>query len=81
MKILRKFTIDDKLKCIEMVTKMGYQKVSELTGIDRKSLREWNKNKEKLKKFQLKKKNNNKKKNNIKLRIIMSFKKSITPIS
>ena len=40
MKILRKFTIDDKLKCIEMVTKMGYQKVSELTGIDRKSLRE-----------------------------------------
>ncbi len=51
MKILRKFTIDDKLKCIEMVSKMGYQKVSHLTGIDRKSLREWNKNKEKLKKI------------------------------
>ena len=51
MKILRKFTIDDKLKCIEMVSKMGYQQVSELTGIDRKSLREWNRNKEKLKKI------------------------------
>ena len=51
MKILRKFTIDDKLKCIEMVSQMGYQKVSELTGIDRKSLREWNRNKEKLKKI------------------------------
>ena len=47
MKILRKFTIDDKLKCIEKVSQMGYQKVSELTGIDRKSLREWNRNKEK----------------------------------
>ena len=51
MKILRKFTIDDKLKCIEMVSQIGYQKVSELTGIDRKSLREWNRNKEKLKKI------------------------------
>ncbi len=51
MKILRKFTIDDKLKCIEMVSQMGYQQVSELTGIDRKSLREWNRNKEKLKKI------------------------------
>ena len=46
MKILRKFTIDDRLKCIEMASQIGYQKVSELTGIDIKSLREWNRNKE-----------------------------------
>ena len=37
---MRKYSIEDKLKCIELVEEIGYQKVSEMTGIDRKSLKE-----------------------------------------
>ena len=46
---MRKYTIENKLKCIELAEKIGYKKVSEITGIDRKSLREWKRKKEQLK--------------------------------
>ena len=45
---MRKYSIEDKLKCIELVEEIGYQKVSEMTGIDRKSLKEWQKKKKQL---------------------------------
>ena len=45
---MRKYSIEDKLKCIELVEEIGYQKVSEMTGIDRKSLKEWEKKKKQL---------------------------------
>ena len=43
---MRKYTIENKLKCIELAEEIGYKKVSEITGIDRKSLREWTRKKE-----------------------------------
>ena len=46
---MRKYTIENKLKCIELAEEIGYKKVSEITGIDRKSLREWTRKKEQLK--------------------------------
>ena len=45
---MRKYSIEDKLKCLELVEEIGYQKVSEMTGIDRKSLKEWEKKKKQL---------------------------------
>ena len=49
MKEIRKYTIEDKLRCIEFAEKNGIKSVSELTGIDRKSLREWFKQRNQLK--------------------------------
>ena len=49
MKEIRKYTIEEKLRCIEFAEKNGIKNVSKLTGIDRKSLREWVKQRNKLK--------------------------------
>ena len=43
-----KYSITDKLKYVELANKIGISKVSNLTGIDRKSIKEWMKKKEKL---------------------------------
>ena len=48
MKKCKKYSITDKLKYIELANKIGISKVSHLTGIDRKSIKEWMKKKEKL---------------------------------
>ena len=45
---MRKYTIEDKLKCVELADEIGYRQVSEITGIDRKSLREWSKKRNEL---------------------------------
>ena len=49
MNKINKYTIEDKLRCIEFAEKNGIKSVSELTGIDRKSLREWFKQRNQLK--------------------------------
>ena len=49
MKEIRKYTIEDKLRCIEFAEKNGIKNVSKLTGIDRKSIREWVKQRNQLK--------------------------------
>ena len=49
MKEIKKYTIEDKLRCIEFAEKNGIKNVSKLTGIDRKSLREWVKQRNQLK--------------------------------
>jgi len=48
MKKCKKYSIIDKLKYIELANKIGISKVSALTGIDRKSIKEWIKKKERL---------------------------------
>ena len=48
MKKCKKYSITDKLKYVELANKIGISKVSNLTGIDRKSIKEWMKKKEKL---------------------------------
>ena len=49
MNKINKYTIEEKLRCIEFAEKNGIKNVSKLTGIDRKSLREWVKQRNKLK--------------------------------
>ena len=48
MKKCKKYSIIDKLKYIELANQIGISKVASLTGIDRKSIKEWIKNKDKL---------------------------------
>ena len=48
MKKCKKYSIIDKLKYIDLANKIGISQVSHLTGIDRKSIKEWIKNKDKL---------------------------------
>ena len=48
MKKCKKYSIIDKLKYIDLANKIGISLVSHLTGIDRKSIKEWIKNKDKL---------------------------------
>ena len=44
----RKYSIEFKLKCLEMVKKFGIYKISKSTRIDKKCIKYWIKNKEKL---------------------------------
>ncbi len=44
----RKYSIEFKLKCLEMVKKFGIYKTSKYTRIDKKSIKYWIKNKEKF---------------------------------
>ena len=49
MNKINKYTIEDKLRCIEFAEKNGIKNVSILTGIHIKSLKEWFKRKNQLK--------------------------------
>ena len=51
MKKCKKYSLEEKLNYIELASKLGLHKTSSISGIDRKSLREWSKNKEKLEKI------------------------------
>ena len=51
MKTSKKYSIEEKLYYIELTLKLGKHKTSSISGIDRKSLREWVKNKIKLEKI------------------------------
>jgi hypothetical protein len=42
----RKYSIEFKLKCLEMVKKFGVYKISKYTNIDKKCFKHWIKNKE-----------------------------------
>ena len=53
---LRKYSVDFKLKCLDLASSIGYTQASKITGIDRKSLREWVINKEQFEKIQQKEK-------------------------
>ncbi len=44
----RKYSIEYKLKCLEMVKKFGIYKISKCTKIDKKCIKYWIKNKEKF---------------------------------
>ena len=50
---MRKYTIENKLKCLELAEEIGYKKVSELTGINGKLLREWLKKRNQLKNLRI----------------------------
>jgi hypothetical protein len=56
MKEVRKYTIEEKLRCVEFAEKNGIKNVSELTGINGKLLREWLKKRNQLKNIENKEK-------------------------
>ena len=51
MKKCKKYSIEEKLYYVNLSSKIGLHKTSLISGIDRKSLREWSKNKNKLEKI------------------------------
>ena len=51
MKKWKKYSIEEKLNYVDLATKIGLHKTSIISGIDRKSLREWCNNKLKLEKI------------------------------
>ena len=42
---MKKYTIEDKLICLELAEQIGFKQVSEITGINIKNIREWSKKK------------------------------------
>ncbi len=52
---MKKYTIEDKLICLELAEQIGFKQVSEITGINIKNIREWSKKKEQLRKINNKK--------------------------